>query len=270
MLVPRSCLAVTSGVVVLNKNPETEKATLVADGLEWPNVLLDFEQMIKPFAEQLGSHMGLRSPDLDILVSHLLMALVDWYTHLLRHKTDGVIAVLTNAKLHAKGLQEELSRIDRIPMFLRDDVVGPEFSQLNNLLKNDRWSMIYSQNMNFGELIEAACSLVNPFDKAFDDHSRGRPRGIAEHPALHRLVFHLAYAAAWARLSLSAYVKENGKTKVAVGTLIDSLDMLREHFAQEPNWEWLTLYLPVPDQHQHHVATYRRLLKSASEAWPER
>jgi hypothetical protein len=112
-------------------------------------------------------------------------------------------------------------------------------------------------------------SIIEPGDKVFetdDAPKRGRPRGISEYPELHRLIFFLAKCMARHGALLTAHMKTNEQTRVAAGSLIDTLNILRRYLAQQPDWKWLTEFLPLPDQHERHVATYRRLLGAAMKA----
>jgi hypothetical protein len=300
---------------MLKKNPKTEQASLLEDH-EWPNVLIHFENMIKPIAVELAAQTDFRDSDLDTLVSNLYVGLEAWFHHLLARKMEGLRVLLRNARHRAAVLQEELSTIDTMAPGLRVDIAGPELTALINLLERDQWLRNYSESTkaHFGDLIEGVCLIADPFYEALVRHlstsverkvdkltrdamkarskgdvkrsnelfqqrdaliesahrpKRGRRRGMLEYPQLHRLVFNLAYAMAWGGITFSAYIKKSARTKVAAGTLIDVLDRLREHLVQQPIWEWLTEYLPLPDEHQCHVATYRRLLKAAREARAE-
>jgi hypothetical protein len=88
----------------------------------------------------------------------------------------------------------------------------------------------------------------------------GRPSGIARHRGLDFLVYELAVIAIRAGISLTAYTKNGGGIKVAAGSLIDMLDMLREAVQQQISWD---TQLPLLEQHQRQIATYQRLLARA-------
>jgi hypothetical protein len=89
--------------------------------------------------------------------------------------------------------------------------------------------------------------------------SCGRPVGIDGYQALDCLVFGLGVAAARVGINLTAYIKSgDGGAKVAAGSLIDILDMLRDCFWKQFRWN-----PHIPWDHQRHIATYQRLLARA-------
>jgi hypothetical protein len=196
-----------------------------------------------------------------------------------------VLVPLRKARHHAAALQQQLRHLDSALAFLRLDVVGSEFEDLAKMLDTERWLKNYSNashgrytfsfrsKRHFDDIVDSMYKVERAFDEAFEASTldvrgrRGRPRGsrrIREYPELHRLIFHLGYSAAWAELRFPAYIKQNGETRVAAGALINTLDSLREYLMQEPpEWRWLAEFLPLPDQHQHHISTYRRLVERA-------
>jgi hypothetical protein len=265
---------------MLTKTPEAEQPAT-----DWPVVFLDFEETIKPFVQWLAENSGLQGSEREALIEDLLNGFDDWFFHLFARKAADVLVPLLRARHHATALQKELRELDSTLGFLRADVVGSEFENLVKMLDTERWLKNYSKanhgrytfsfrsKRHFDDIVESMCKVERAFDEAFEASTvdvrsrRGRPRGsrrIREYPELHRLIFHLGYSAAWAELRFPAYVKQNGETRVAAGALINTLDSLREYLMQDPpELRWLAEFLPLPDQHQRHISTYRRLVEIA-------
>jgi hypothetical protein len=119
---------------------------------------------------------------------------------------------------------------------------------------------------------ESADRWLLMHDSPFGSHkrSRGKPRGISQYSELADLVVLLQHCAVRNGVSFSAYTRRSGKRKVAAGSLIDTLNLLRSRLADSDmlGWEipkWLIGSLPLPRQHRANVSSYRRLLKSIEE-----
>jgi hypothetical protein len=91
-----------------------------------------------------------------------------------------------------------------------------------------------------------------------------RPLGIRSYPALDLLVGGLGI---WSQTHLpqrfNAYVKTNGDTKIATGSLVRMLDSLREFLGSNHQMAWLANYLPTATEHPTYMSTYQRVLRAA-------
>jgi len=92
------------------------------------------------------------------------------------------------------------------------------------------------------------------------ERRQGRPSGFYRFPNLDVLVFGLGVVAARAGVNLTAYTKSGGRVKVAAGSLIQILEMLRECLLEQLDWH---PNLPSAKDHKRHIATYQRLLARA-------
>ncbi len=105
----------------------------------------------------------------------------------------------------------------------------------------------------------AAIGLPTPAPK-HRKRRQGRPAGFDRYPGLDFLVFELGVVMARVGVNLTAYIKDGGEVKVAAGSLIQILDMLRRCVRDQG---LVNPMLPFPDQHRRYVATYQRLLARA-------
>jgi hypothetical protein len=98
----------------------------------------------------------------------------------------------------------------------------------------------------------------------------GKPLGIKNYPGLDFLVYGLGL---WAENHLpepfTAYVKRAGEAKVAVGSLIKTLNWLREYLVNDQvvkkRLGSLASSLPTASEHASCVSTYQRCLRAAWE-----
>jgi hypothetical protein len=245
---------------------------MAQDQSETPRVFFQLESIIEiePFIEQLAPGLS------KVATNALADVITDWASEVCLHKiglaTDDLSNIADSAILLRRqltGLQELFSKCkaqqaDEQLRTSRDKVIG----QLLFYISLDHHLKTTTPPLNIGslcgvlsEIIERATKIQSP------KRAPGKPMGIKNYPALHFLVANLGY---WAENHLSApftaYVKRAGETKIAVGSLIETLNLLREHILKSPQ-KWLASSLPTATEHLRCVSSYQRCLR---EAWEER
>jgi hypothetical protein len=208
-----------------------------------------------------------------VATTALADVITDWASEVSKHQiglaTDDLSNIADSAILLRRqltGLQELLSKCkaQQIRGTSRDEVIGRLlfYCMLDLRLKN------ITPPLNIGGLCSVLSEIIESA-KNFQSPKRtpGKPMGIKNYPALYVLVVGLGY---WAENHLpapfTAYVKRAGETKVAVGSLIEMLNLLREHILNSST-RWLASSLPTPTEHLRYVSSYQRCLR---EAWEER
>jgi hypothetical protein len=114
--------------------------------------------------------------------------------------------------------------------------------------------------MTDGSFILQTLDAPAPMQRNSRKSRRGRPAGFRHHQNLDFLILELGVVAARAGVNLSAYMKDGGGVKVAAGSLIVMLEMLRAWFWDNIGWN---SGIPFPNQHESHIATYQRILRRA-------
>jgi hypothetical protein len=241
---------------------------------------LSLETLFEPLIEKLA-------PGLSKAAANAFRAVIaDWVSEVHRHQIGFAADDLSNIgesaiSLHRQltVLQELFSKIraaDQRPGVLEevratyggDLVVGRLFllSLVDQAMQNGTPPLLN---------VEGLCSVLSKIIERVKDlgpakRAPGKPLGIKNYPALHFLVFYLAI---WAVNNLpapfTAYVKRAGVTEIAVGSLIDTLNLLREYLVNDQvvnkHLGFLASYLPKASEHSRCVSSYQRALRAAWE-----
>ena len=265
MLAPRYFLAVQRCFPCSPTPPRHTIAPANADAAD------QFINPLNPLAETLAQRLPGPAGARQRLSSIFLAALTAWYLEICYDKVSAGYKALQKAKDSLIALREAC---DEARKSCRE--VRHEFSQLG-------WGRIHDQTpvneiapptrprlrVDISLLIEGVERCIRDYQREMGiepepaDKPKGRPSGISRYPQLETLIFLLEFHSAHYGAFFTAYIKKDGELKVAAGSLIGVLNILRNYLVNDQSYFWLAKFLPLPDEHVSYVSTYQRILAGA-------
>jgi hypothetical protein len=247
---------------MLTKTPRRTAAPANADARD------QLINSFKPFAETLAKQLTGSAEARQGLSSSFLWALLAWFVEVWHDKIFAAYKALQKAQDCAITLREHC------------DEARHEFSNLGlGYIQNQAPENEIPPPTLPPTLRAAISSLIEPAEASIKkyreyqramgiepepaDKPRGRPSGISGFPQLETLIFLLEFHSASHGASLTAYIKKDGELKVAAGSMIDALNILRSYLVKDQSYFWLANFLPLPDEHLTYVSTYQRILAGA-------
>jgi hypothetical protein len=247
---------------MLTKTPRRTTAPANADAAD------QLINSFKPFAEMLAEQLAGSAEARQELSSSFLWTLVAWLVEVWHDKIFAAYEALQKAqdcaiilREHCDEARHEFSNLglgyiqNQAP---ENEIPPPTLPPTLRAVISSLIQTAEASIKEYREYQRATGIEPEPADK-----SRGRPSGISGYPQLETLIFLLKLHSASHGASLTAYIKKDGELKVAVGSLIDALNLLRSYLVNDQSYFWLANFLPLPDEHLTYVSTYQRILAAA-------
>jgi hypothetical protein len=222
---------------------------------------------LKPFADTLAKKLAGSAKARRKLSSRFLVALDAWSCEIRHDKTIATCNALKKTRDCMIALSKQCDETVRATLssgWIQDqDLVNKILSPPSPNPIADLATSLPSCIKTMEAWVEKYRRTTAIEPKPGNKPSRGRPSGVTGYPNLETLVFLLEGHSAFHGAFLTAYIKKNGELKVAAGSLIDALNMLRSYLMNDPVYSWLANSLPLPGEHLTYVSTYQRILADA-------
>jgi hypothetical protein len=215
----------------------------------------------KSFAETLAKKLAGSAKARRSLSSGFLVAIYAWAQEVYYDKFIAALKTLQKTKDCIIALSQQLKEAQRE---LSNFGPGAKISCASERpppTTRGSFTVLLSQIETVEASIREYERVMGIEPESGDKSRQGRPRGTSGYRHLETLVFLLELHSAFHGAFLTAYVKKNGELKVAAGSLINALNMLRCYLVND--YPWLANSLPRPDQHLMYVSTYQRILTGA-------
>jgi hypothetical protein len=263
---PRASSLRCNGVFRAQRPPRRTTAPANADAAD------QFINPLSPLAETLAQQLPGPAGARQGLSKIFLTALTAWYSEICYDKVFACYKALQKAENSLIALREAC---DEARKSCRE--VRHEFSQfglgrihdqtpVNEIAPATRPRL----RLDISLVIEEAERWIRDYQREMGiepepaHKPKGRPSGISRYPQLETLIFLLEFhSTPHYGAFFTAYIKKDGELKVAAGSLIGVLNILRNYLVNDQSYFWLAKFLPLPDEHVSYVSTYQRILAGA-------